>query len=146
MTDWDPSDELLGMPAQVRRPLNAFFVALQTRLETIEAGGAAGGLQEVISGQIELAADQDYVLDQDAAYAYRIISLVIQAGEGGCTVAVKIGSTPVTGISAVSVSTTEATANSSAARDVAVGDRVVMTISANSSAVRVSFTLKTTRL
>ena len=107
---------------------------------------AGTGLVEQITGHIETAANKSYVLDQAAAYAYTINTLIIDASGGTCTAKLTIDGVDVTGISAVSVSTTEATGTASAANSVAVGNTVALVISANSAALNVSFTMKTARV
>lgn len=107
--------------------------------------GSATGLVEQISGHIETATNKSYVLDQSAAYAYTINSLIIDAVSGTCTVKLTIDGVDVTGISAVSVSSTEATGTASGANSVPVGGTVALVISANAAALDVAFTVKITR-
>jgi hypothetical protein len=64
---------------------------------------------------------------------------------GTLTVAVKINGTNVTGLSAISVSSTPADTNASAANTFAVGDRITLVISSASSAADFEGTLKYTR-
>lgn len=103
------------------------------------------GLVESISGDVETVANKVYVLDQYASYAYTINTLKIITASGTVTAAVKINGTAVTGISAVSVSSTIATGTASAANTVAIGDRVTLETSSNSTALDMAFTLKVTR-
>ncbi len=90
-------------------------------------------------------AAQTYTLELSAAYPYTINTLNIIAGAGSCTAAVQINGTPVTGISAVSVSTTIATATGSAANAVAIGDKVTLVISSPTTLDNLQASLKTTR-
>jgi hypothetical protein len=98
-----------------------------------------------ISGDIETADDKTYVLDQYAAYAYTINNLYIKSSSGTCTAKLTIDGSDVTGISSVSVSSSEASAEATAANAVSVGNTVALVISSNSSAEDVSFTVKITR-
>ena len=107
--------------------------------------GRPVGLVEVITGHIVTADDKNYFLDQSAAYPYDIVSLTIRSETGTCTVNVDIDGTPVTSISAVSVSGTETTATATGANSVAVGETVDLGITSNSAAVDVRFTLKIAR-
>lgn len=90
-------------------------------------------------------AAQVYVIEFYAAYAYTINQLKIIAGGGTCTAAVKINGTPVTGISAVGVSTSVATGTASAANSVAVGDKVTLEITSPSTLDNLQASIKTTR-
>lgn len=107
--------------------------------------GAVTGLVEELTGDIEAPTAKTYILDQSAAYAYTINTLIIQTSAGTATVAVKIGGTSVTGISAVSVSSTPATGTASGANSVSIGNQITMVVTSPSSAADMSFTLKYTR-
>lgn len=103
------------------------------------------GLVEQLTGHIETAENKTYVLDQSAAYAYTINTLIIKSASGAVTAKLTIDGVDVTGISAVSVSSTEATGTASAANAVSVGNTVALVLSSNSSALDVAFTVKSTR-
>jgi hypothetical protein len=109
------------------------------------SSGTLVGLIEQMTGHIETVADKTYVLDQSAAYAYDIDTLIIKSASGTCTAKIQIEAVDVTGISAVSVSSTEATGTASAANSVSVGDTVTLVISSNSSCLDMAFTVKYTR-
>lgn len=98
-----------------------------------------------INGMIETADDKTYILDQYASAAYTINSLYIKSASGTCTAKLTIDGSDVTGISSVSVSSSEASATATAANSVSIGDTVALVISSNSSAEDVSFTVKITR-
>jgi len=111
--------------------------------------------ETVFTGMVENVSFQDsntsitaqtYVLELYAQYAYTINELKIISGLGTCTAAVKINGTNVTGISAVSVSTTIATGTSSAANTVAVGDKITLVITSPSTLDNLQASLKTTRI
>ena len=87
-----------------------------------------------------------YTLELYAQYAYTINQLKIISASGTCTVAVKINGVDVTGISAVAVSSTIATANASAANIVAVGDKITLVTTSNSALTNLQASLKTTRI
>ena len=87
-----------------------------------------------------------YTLELYAAYAYTINELKIISALGTCTAAVQINGTPVTGISAVAVSTVIATGTASAANTVAVGDKITLVITSPSTLNNLQASLKTTRI
>lgn len=86
-----------------------------------------------------------YTLVFYAEYGFTINELKIISGSGTCTAAVKINGTDVTGISAVSVSTSVATGTATAANTVVVGDKVTLVLSSTSSLNNLQATLKITR-
>lgn len=87
-----------------------------------------------------------YTIELYAAYAYTINELKIIADAGTCTAALKINGTNVTGISAVSVSTTIATGTATAANTVAVGDKITLVTTSNSGLNNLQLSIKTTRI
>jgi len=89
---------------------------------------------------------QTYVLELYANYAYTINELKVISDLGTCTVAVKINGTNVTGISAVSVSTTIATGTATAANTVAIGDKITLVVTSPTTLNNLQATLKTTRI
>lgn len=102
-------------------------------------------LIEELTGHIEIGQDKDYVLTQAASYGFTINTLTIDASNGTGSAALKIDGVAVTNISAVSVSTVEASANASGANTVAVGQTVVLTLSSTDVLRDVSFSVKITR-
>lgn len=86
-----------------------------------------------------------YVIEYYAAYPYAINQLKIIADAGTATAAVKINGTSVTGISAVSVSSSVATGTATAANSVAVGDKVTLVITSPSGLNNLQASIKTTR-
>jgi hypothetical protein len=72
----------------------------------------------------------DYVLDLKALVGYTIDSAVMQVDTGTLTVAVKIGTTAVTSISAVAVDTDIDETTATGANTVAAGDKVILAVSA----------------
>jgi hypothetical protein len=100
---------------------------------------------DVFTGFIAAGADQHYTIDQKAGFQYTIVTLDIVTSSGTCTAALEIDGTPVTGISAVSVSSSEATGTASAANVVSAANTLELVLSSCSSAVNVAFTIKFTR-
>lgn len=88
---------------------------------------------------------QTYTFELYAEIGYTINELKIISGSGTCNAAVQINGTNVTGISALSVSSTIATGTASAANTVVIGNKVTLVISSNSSLVNLQATLKYTR-
>jgi hypothetical protein len=97
------------------------------------------------TGMMAAPADGTYTIDLYAAFAGTINSLKIITDSGTTTAAVKINGTNVTGISAVSVSSSIATGTASAANAFVVGDKITLVLSSSSSPVNMAFTLKYTR-
>ncbi len=100
---------------------------------------------EEITGSFEAPTAKTYTLDPYAAYAYQIETLKIKTASGTATVKLQIDGVDVTGISAVSVSSTIATGTATAARTVAVGAKVTMVVSGISTPVDMDFAVKITR-
>lgn len=98
-----------------------------------------------IGGLVEVAADTTYRLGGPSSFAYTIESLDVETDSGTITVAVKINGTPVTGLSAVSASSTPASAAATAANVVAVGDYLTFEGSSNSAATGLLFGITITR-
>lgn len=117
--------------------LDGVTSSIQTQLDALKVSS--------YSGMIESPTDKSFTLDLYAASAATINSLKVITVSGTCTVAVKINGTSVTGISAVSASSTIATGTASAANTVAVGDKITLVVSSNSSAADLQFTVKYTR-
>lgn len=67
-------------------------------------------------------------LEQSAAFAYDIDTLIAITSVGSVNVTISINGTPVTGMSAVTVNTTEDTLTATALNSVAVGDTVTMVL------------------
>jgi hypothetical protein len=111
----------------------------------IELTGDVIGLVESIKGMIEAPTDKIFILDQSAAYAYDIDTLIAKTVSGTLSVAVQINGTPVTGINTLAVSSVEATGTATALNNVAIGDTVTLVVTSSSSPVDFSFTMKTTR-
>ena len=72
-------------------------------------------------------------------------SATFDLDSGTVTVAAKINGTNITGLSAVSVTSTKATTNGTAANTVAVGDEISFTFSSASTPVNFRATLNFTR-
>lgn len=120
---------------------NAAQAQVESHLSGIDT--ELGNLRvQTITGQIEEAADKSYILDLSAAAAYTIISLTIKTDSGTCTAKVTIDDVDVTGITSISVTSSETTASASGTNTVSSGETVALVISSNSSALDVTFTLK----
>jgi len=109
-------------------------------LQTGVAGKAAKTQTYEQSWLIEYPDNKDYRVVINAALARTITGVTTRSSTGTCTVTVKINTTALGG-TANSVTTTESTQAHSSANALAVGDDIVLTVSANSSAENVSVTL-----
>lgn len=128
----------------------------QGAANTVEVNDGAGnlswkspsfGLIEEINLEDSTASivAQTYTLTCFAVYGYTIETLHIISGSGTCTAAVKINGTNVTGLSAVSVSTTISNTNGTAAKTVNAGDIVTLVITSPSSLSNLQASIKTIR-
>ena len=91
-------------------------------------------------------ADGTLVLVAKARYAFTINGLYgVETSAGTCSLAVQINGVNVTGLSAVSVTSTPQDVSASAANAVAIGDQVTLIISSTSSAADLAFTMEATR-
>lgn len=107
--------------------------------------GALSGMIETFNPFIITAANQTYVLDQSAAYAYTVNTVIVATSAGTATLDMKIGSTGITGCTSISVTSTPTTATCTAANVLAAGNQLNFVISSISSAVNLAATVKTTR-
>lgn len=86
--------------------------------------------------------DKTIVLTAKASYAFTILGVRgIKTTTGTLTVAIKINGTNVTGLSAINVTSTTQDVGSTAARDVAVDDRVTFVITSSSGAENLEGTI-----
>jgi hypothetical protein len=104
------------------------------------AGKAAKSQTWEQSWLIEFPDNKDYRVVVNSALARTITGVTTRSSSGTCTLTVKINTTALGG-TANSVSSTESTQAHTSANAVAVGDDIVFTVSANSSAENVSVTL-----
>lgn len=84
-------------------------------------------------------ADDTYVLVLKARRAFTIVRLVSDLVSGSCTLNLQIDGVSVTGISAVSQSTSELSTSATAANSVAVDQTVTLIVSGGSSPVGLAF-------
>ncbi len=103
------------------------------------------GFVEGISGTIRAPEDSTYTLIQSIPYGCTINDIRIATDGGTCTVAIQINGVDVTGLAALSVTSTPQTVSASAANVLALTNKLTMVVSATSSATNLSFTIKTTR-
>lgn len=117
--------------------------------ETYGGGGGGGASTtqtgEFMSGFIASPSNKDYRIVVKAAHAGTITETTTRSASGTCTATFKINTTALGG-TANSVSSTEQSQAHSSANAFAAGDDIVITISANSSCVDMSFTIKYTRV
>lgn len=118
---------------------NAFKIA-STASDTI-------GIVEAFVGMLEIPEEKTYTLDQSAAYAYNIDTIIGITALGSLDIQIEIDGTPVTGLDPVAMGTGETTGTATAARAVAVGQTVTMIVSdlETATAEDFSFTMKVTR-
>jgi hypothetical protein len=116
-------------------------------------GGGGGGLdphthdlEESYVGEIAEADDQDYTIDLRVPVARVVTEFSIISASGTCTAALKNGSDTIVG--SVAVSSTIATKTGGdldgTHKNLSVNDKLVLTLSSNSTALRVQFCVKYT--
>ena len=102
-----------------------------------------GAMESPLGGAI---ADGTYIMHTYAVFPFTINSINgLKHTSGTSTLAVKINGTDVTGLSALSVSSTPQNATATAANSVAIGDQITFVVSSGSSPVDLFSTLSITR-
>lgn len=140
MTDLVGTFQIAGQGGQVSGEMRRWMKDQQRTAAGISAAKAAKTQTWEQSWLIEFADDKDYRVVVNSALARTITSVTTRSSTGTCTLTVKIGTTALGG-TANSVSTSEQTQAHSSANAVAVGDDIVLTVSANAGAEDVSVTL-----
>jgi len=93
-----------------------------------------------------LNAGLTYDIDTYAPFGYTITDVKqIQTSSGSVTAALKIAGTAITGLSAISVTSTPQNVAATGANVVSVGNRVQLVFSSNSGATNINATLAATR-
>lgn len=106
-------------------------------------GANSSSMEAQLSGSLSATT---YVINTYATYSYTINGIYgLKHTSGTSTLAVKINGTSVTGLSALSVTSTPQNATASGANTVAVGDQVTYVLSSVSSPVNLFSTLSITR-
>lgn len=115
-------------------------------------GGGAHHIEDLspfaISKQvfIETPTDKTYPLDSSARFGYTVKGIYqISTASGTCTAAIKKNGTAITGLSAISVTSTPQDVTATALNVIAVGDALTLVITANSSGADLQMTLKAVR-
>ncbi len=118
--------------------------AIQTQLTGKAATSQPASRQFTFVGA---ASNGTIAIDSKAWFAYTINGVRgLDLSAGTITVAIQINGTPVTGLSALSATTTAQDATATAANTVAIGDRVTVVLTSNASAADIEFTLSATRI
>ena len=108
------------------------------------ASGAALVSKEFFPCVIQSPVNGDYRLVLNTPYGFTISSITTRSVSGTCTATFKVNSTALGG-TANSVSSTEQTQSHASANVAAIGDDIVLTVSANSACVGLSFTINYAR-
>lgn len=117
---------------------------LQTALDGKSATSHSHTLTEAGCWNLLLPSDGDYTLVLDMPFGVTITSTVTQCASGSCTATFKINSTALGG-GANAVSTTKQTKTHASARTMVAGDKLIVTISSNSSCVKAALQVNWTR-
>jgi hypothetical protein len=135
-TDPNMSKEVRGFLDDLSRNLDGVTTA---------SIGAAGLTQtEHISGAIRGALNQDYRIVEKLPYGMTVTGFTAKLASGTLTATLKINSTAIT-TGAINVTSSQASVTPTAANVAAADDALVMTISAISSPIDLSFTIVYTR-
>jgi hypothetical protein len=113
----------------------------QPKIQAQQLGTASFTVQLVL----EAGADNTYTFIQSARFPFTIDAAYFQTDTGTITANVRINATSVTGLGALSLTSTPDDAMASALNSVAVGDKVNVVFSANAAATFVSLMLECTR-
>lgn len=136
-------DGPIAVTGQVESTTGGFKFPDDT-VQTTAATNFSSSQIDFISGVIPSLANQDYRLVVNIPYGCTINETTTICTSGTATATFKINTTALGG-TANSVSTSEQTQTHSSANTVVAGDDIVLTISSNSSALFLSFTIKITR-
>lgn len=98
-----------------------------------------------IQWTLDPGANGEFVVDQSATFEYTIDDAVFQTESGTITADVRINGVSVTGLSALSLSSTEGSATATGANTVFPGDKVTIVTTNNAAAVKASVKLNCTR-
>lgn len=104
------------------------------------------GMVEAFAGYIETPSNNTIVIDESAAYAYSINSLIAKLSSGTIDASIQIDGTDVTGVDTVGLTSTQSSSLATGANYVAVGSKVTLVLENNSSAADLGYTIKKTRL
>jgi hypothetical protein len=99
----------------------------------------------MIQFTLPTGANKTYVLLQSARFGFTIDKAYYDTESGTITANVKINTTSVTSLSALSLSSTPGNATASGANTVAADDTVNLTLSSNAAGVMVSLMLECSR-
>lgn len=134
--------EALKKSAEQVTPGNKSDYYLKTRNATLETLLSAS----FISGQVESPNNKTYTLDLYSIEARIIDSITLKTVSGTLTAAVRIDGVAITGLSSISVSSTETTALATALNNMAIGQTLDLVVSGITSPVDLVFTLKYRRV
>lgn len=124
-----------------------FHIDGENAIKIASTSGDVTGVVESFSGMLEIPEEKTYVLDQSAAYAYTINTLIGDTVLGTLDVQIEINGTPVTGLDPVAMGTSPVTGTATAANAVAIGAKVTMIVTDldTGTAEDFAFTMKVTR-
>lgn len=117
---------------------------LASILSTLAAKAATAQTGEQISGFIASPSDKSYTIVLKMAHAGTVTETTTKSVSGTCTATFKVNSTALGG-TANSVSSSETSQAHASTNTFSAGDDIVLTVSANSTCVDMSFTIKYTR-
>ncbi len=106
----------------------------------------ANAAQDSINGDIESPKDRTYTLILKATKSYTVNSITTKLASGTLTAAVKIDGVDVTGLSSISVTSTELDSVATGANSISVGNTLTIVVSSSATPVDMLFTLNLTEV
>jgi len=138
-----PYMAILVSPIEIETPIVGDFVGLWRSGGSNIEPPLVAEYQDFIAGTVK-----DYVLLLSAIYPFSIDSFWAEVDDGTIDVSLKIGSTAITGIDGMTIDTIASQIDATALNSVAIGDRVIFSISATytGAPTLIRIQIKTTRL
>ena len=94
---------------------------------------------------LPIGSNDTFTVLQSAPFGFTIDKAYYQSTSGTITANIQIGGVSVTGLSALAITSTEGNTSSSAAKTVAIGDKVTAVTTANSTGTMVSLCIECTK-
>ena len=119
----------------------AYADAWGTPYNTLHTNWDAVTGRMMCSGEIRYPEASDYKLILNSRCAFNVDSATFKTDAGTITANLKINSTSVTSLSAVAVTSTEASTAATAAYTAAIGDDLVLTLSSRSGVAKLEYNI-----
>lgn len=122
---------------------------------SMNSNGSTSWIPNPISNMTETISFQDisssisantYTIDLYASYTYSVSQIRLQSSSGTCLASLLIGTTSISGMSGITVSSSIATATATAGGTVSVGNKLSLVTTSNSSLNNLQGTIKIIRI